>query len=107
MVVVYEVNLTVQPEIVEDYGSWLEKHIHEIMKIDGFISAQWMVREEDGDGGRWTILYTLRDRDALENYQANHAKRLIGEGLDRFGGKFEASRRIMQEKKAFEATGPA
>lgn len=106
MVVIYEVNVTAQSEIVDDYGAWLDAHIDEIMEIEGFISAQWMVREEDGAGGRWTILYTLRDREALSNYQEDHAKRLIGEGLDRFGGKFEASRRIMAQRKRFDGKNP-
>jgi len=101
MVVVYEVNLVVQKEIENNYAQWLDHHIEEIMEIDGFLSAKWMDLEEKGDDLRWTIIYILRDRKALTEYQEVHAPRLMSEGLRKFENKFEANRRVMVERKSY------
>ncbi|MCE2502760.1 MAG: DUF4286 family protein [Chlorobi bacterium] len=43
----YEVNIRVLNEIAEEYEAWLDQHIKEILKIDGFFSAEWFEVEED------------------------------------------------------------
>jgi len=59
--------------------------------------------DENGDSEkvRWTIQYRLRDRAALEAYQRDHAPTLIHEGQARFGGRFRASRRVLEPMKKF------
>lgn len=95
--IVYEVNLAVDPEIAEAYAAWLEPHIDEVLAVDGFTGAEWFeVDAPEGDARvRWSVQYRLRDRAALDAYFAEHAARLRGDGLTRFGGRFEATRRVM------------
>ncbi len=100
--IVYEVRAEVEAEVAEAYRHWLEPHIREILAIPGFMHAE--LHAEDGGDGRavWTVRYHLESRDALEQYLADHAPRLRAEGLARFGGRFTATRRVMELVQKFE-----
>lgn len=96
--VVYEVNLAVDADAAEAYAAWLAPHIDEVLAVPGFLSADWLEVEADGsaDGRRqWVVQYRVESREALEAYLREHAERLRGDGLERFGGRFEASRRVL------------
>ena len=103
--VVYEVNLAVDAEIAEAYAAWLGPHIDELLALDGFEAAEWLT--VDGPPGsapddgriRWCVRYRLRDRAALDAYLARHAARMRGDGLERFSGRFEASRRVLVPRR--------
>jgi UMP-CMP kinase len=43
-----------------------------------------------------TSVYRVAEREQLEDYFNNHAKRLRGDGLKAFAGKFSADRRVMK-----------
>ena len=94
--VIYEVNLTVDAEIANEYSAWLGPHIKEILELDGFLSAEWFeVEAEDEAHVHWCIQYRVKDRTALETYFVEHAERMRGDGLERFGERFTAERRIL------------
>ena len=102
--VIYEVNLAVDAEIADAYAAGLGPHIGEILALDGFLSAEWFEVEADGDGRvRWCVQYCLRDRAALQDYVDRHAARLRGDGLTRFEGRFEATRRVLRRHAVFQA----
>ena len=93
---IYEVSLTVDAEIADDYAAWLGPHIKEILGLDGFLSAEWFeVEIEDEEHVHWCIQYRVKDRTALETYFIEHAERMRGDGLERFGGRFTAERRVL------------
>lgn len=100
--VIYEVNLAVDRAIADAYAAWLTPHIDEILALDGFVSAEWWdvepAPETSGDRVRWCVQYRLRDRAALQAYFDEHAARLRGDGLDRFAGRFAATRRVLAER---------
>jgi quinol monooxygenase YgiN len=105
--IIYEVNLTVDPDIADEYAAWLRPHIAHILEIDGFLGAEWLDRDtadENGDSEkvRWSIQYRLRDRAALEAYQRDHAPPLIREGQVRFGGHFTTTRRVLALREALQ-----
>ena len=102
---VYEVDIAVDAAVAEDYAAWLGRHIREILALDGFLGADWFEVEGEETAGRvrWCVRYRLRDRAALQRYFDAHAARLRGDGLGRFGGRFEITRRIMTHRRAFEA----
>lgn len=101
-VVLYEVNLAVDAEIADACAAWLRPHIAEILRLDGFMGAEWFElepHEADGDARvHWCVQYRLPSREALQTYFDEHAARLRGDGMDRFAGRFEASRRVMTER---------
>jgi hypothetical protein len=93
--IIYEVNLTVTSG-ADTFAIWLADHIREILRIDGFISAEWCeVEGAPPEETQWCVHYRLQDRESLENYFTHHAERMRADGLQRFGGKFSATRRIL------------
>ena len=102
--IVYEVNLTVDREIADDYANWLGPHIEEMLALPGFESAEWLedvdYDEEEGAAPRWSVRYRLRSHDDLARYYEEHAERMRADGLDRFGTKFKATRRVLRVRGA-------
>lgn len=93
---IYEVNLAVDAGIADAYAAWLGPHIGEVLAVPGFVSAEWWaVDSASEDRVRWCVQYRVRDRTALDAYLDHHAARLRGDGLARFSGRFEASRRVL------------
>lgn len=96
---VYEVSLDVDAAIATEYLAWLRAHIDGICALPGFLGADLHeVNEPAPAAGRIALCvrYRLRDAAALEAYLREHAPRMRADGLARFGGKFEASRRVMR-----------
>ena len=104
--VVYEVNLAVDADVAGAYAAWLGPHIDEVLAVPGFVSAEWWAVEADpaappaGGRVRWCVQYRVESRAALQAYVDEHAERLRGDGLSRFGGRFEASRRVLVPEPA-------
>ena len=99
MSVVYEVNLDIDAAIANDYRAWLDGHVREILALPGFTGAQVceVLDPPAGDGRvALSVQYRLVDADALDAYLREHAPRLRGDGMARFGGRFTATRRIMR-----------
>jgi hypothetical protein len=101
--VIYEVNIAVDEDVLPAYMEWLAPHVREMLTFDGFLSAE--VTEPDGPGPfpvsdsgthrvRRTILYKVASLELLESYFSTHAARMREDGVARFGGKFEATRRV-------------
>ena len=94
--IIYEVNLTVNSGVADQYRRWLQEHIEEMLSLDGFEKAAWYeVEGEDMTKQLWSVHYYLKDRESLENYFETHAQRMRQEGRRRFAGKFSAHRRIL------------
>jgi len=112
---IYEVNLTVDGDVAPRYSSWLREHVRELLELDGFEAAVWYVRSEGGDAlpdtddptdpRAWTIHYQVRDREALQAYFDDHAEQFRREGLEKFGGHVETSRRVFRQQRLFHGQG--
>lgn len=100
--IVYEVNLLVDSDVADTYKEWLCKHIREILEIPGFLSAEWFLGESETDRIAWAIAYRLEDQVAMDRYLEEFAPAMRSDGLQRFGGKFEATRRILTLVDAFD-----
>ena len=104
-VLVYEVNLTVDADVAEAFAAWLPGHVAELLALPGFLGAEiFRVEEPAAEEGSvaLSVRYRLRDRAALDDYLRDHAARLRGDGLRRFDGRFQASRRVL-----LPAAGPS
>lgn len=94
----YEVNIDLDATVREAYFEWLEAHVAEIRALPGFTGAEvFEVLDPPSAPGRTTICvqYRLTGHDALDAYLRDHAPRLRADGLARFGGRFNASRRVL------------
>jgi hypothetical protein len=95
-VILYEVRIAVDREVAVEYRSWLEAHIQEILALPGFECAELLREEGTTERCIFVTHYWLRDRDALEGYMRDHAPRLRADGMQRFGGRFAAERRVLE-----------
>jgi len=98
-VIVYEVNLAIDASAADAYGAWLAEHVGEMLALPGFERAEWFeaVTPDPPDGRqRWVVQYRLASEAALDAYLRDHAPRMRADGLARFGGRFEASRRVLR-----------
>ena len=106
---VYEVNLEIDVHRSEEFERWLTPHIEEMLSFEGFMNAQWFSREPTDESNTqkvvlWTILYTLINRTAYEDYLNTHASRMRSEGMERFSSDFRASRRLLSYRTKFESS---
>lgn len=96
MTVIYEVNLIAEQSIAGEFADWLEGHVREMIALPGFVDAELAREEREAEQpAAFSVRYRLESRAALERYFAEHAERMRGDGLQRFGQQFSASRRIL------------
>lgn len=97
--VLYEVNIEVDASAHDEYRVWLRGHIAEILALPGFTGAKvFEVLDPPASAGRIALCvqYALKDQAALDDYLREHAPRLRADGMARFGGRFQASRRVLR-----------
>ena len=97
--IVYEVNLFVRREAEAEFRAWLPRHVREVLSLPGFTGARILEREQPpADEGEvaFCVQYELRDAQALEGYLREHAARMRADGLQRFGDRFRAERRVLR-----------
>lgn len=97
--VIYEVNIEVDAAAHDDYRAWLHDHIAEILALPGFTGAKlFEVLEPPPSAGRvgLCVQYALKSSQALDDYLRDHAPRLRADGMSRFGGRFQATRRVLR-----------
>ena len=94
--VIYEVNLIIHNEIYLDFYLWLVEHIGEMLTFNGFKEAkiQKDISENNDNKTRLTICYTIENMADIDDYLKTHAPAMRADGINRFGDKFSANRRI-------------
>ncbi len=94
--IIYEVNLSIHPSIVNDYLAWLKPHAEAMLQFTGFLSYELFRVDGEDDWQNYCVQYRLQSREALQSYFDTHAAVMRDDGLKRFGERFKASRRILQ-----------
>lgn len=94
--VLYEVNVRIAAGRAAEYRAWLGDHVAEMLGFDGFTEAEvWDDAEREDGAVHIVVHYRLRDRAALDAYLRDHAPRMRGDGLARFGDALTATRRVL------------
>lgn len=100
--IIYEVNIQLKKNIPENYWSWLDHHISQMLLFKGFIAAK--IFEEVMDQGTkseysrsLSVHYQIESLSHLEHYLAEHAEKMRAEGKEKFGSYFNATRRVLQK----------
>jgi len=98
--VIYEVNLRVDQEAAADFDAWLVPHVEQMLGFAGFEKASRWVRldppESENPSCWWTVHYEVESMEALQAYFDGPSAQMRGDGLARFGGRFEATRRVLK-----------
>jgi hypothetical protein len=100
--VLYEVNLEADAAIEGPFDTWLRDHIADLLQFDGFRSAE-ILEDTTAPPGRIRriVQYRLRDQAALDAYVNNHAPRMRDQGVQKFGDRFSADRRVLAHREEF------
>ena len=102
--VIYEVNLEISPEVANDYKIWLQKHILQMLEINGFSSYKLFAEKsqiiDSGSNNedktcKLVVHYEVDSKESLDEYLANQAKSMRGGIPKEFFGKFKAWRRVL------------
>jgi hypothetical protein len=100
--VLYEVNLDADAAIEGPFDTWLRDHIADVLQFDGFLSAEILGDDTAADGRiRRIVQYRLRDRQALDAYLRDQAPRMQAQGIEKFGDRFRAERRLLAHREEF------
>jgi quinol monooxygenase YgiN len=99
MALIYEVNLSVERAIADDFRAWLIDHVQDMLEQPGFSDARILEVLDVEDAGRvvFRTQYTLPDRAALDIYLREHAAGMRAAGVARFGDRFNATRHVLRD----------
>jgi len=101
--VLYEVNLEAEAGIEAPFDTWLRDHVADVLQFDGFLAAEVLDDDAEAPAGwvRRTVLYRLRNQAALDAYLQDHAPRMRQQGVEKFGDRYSARRRVLTHREEF------
>ena len=91
---IYNVTVNIDESIHAEWLVWIEQHIPEVLATGRFVSAkmtQVLVKEDMG-GVTYSIQYTAKTREDLDDYYKHDAEKLRGDGMKKFADKMLAFR---------------
>jgi len=91
---IYNVTINIDQSAHDEWLVWIKQHILEVLATGKFMSAkmtQVLVEEEMG-GTTYSIQYTAKTREDLDNYYKNDAEKLRSDGMKKFANKMVAFR---------------
>lgn len=91
---IYNVTLSIDKSIHEEWLEWIHHHIPEVLATGKFISAKLtqVLIEEEMEGVTYSIQYTAKSREDLDSYYKEDADRLRIAGTRKFADKMLAFR---------------
>ena len=94
---IYEVTINVDREIVDEFDAWLAHHVEEMSHASGIIHAEVLAPADNTEGRARRITQYYFDSDSdLEQYLADQPEPIEKSAIDRFEGRFDASRRVLR-----------
>lgn len=103
---IYNVTISIDESIHAEWLTWIEDHIPEVLATGRFISAkltQVLVEEEMG-GVTYSVQYTAKTREDLDNYYKHDADKLRTDGFKKFADKMLAFRTELRVINEFYPT---
>ena len=103
---IYNVTINIDESAHDEWLSWIQDHIKEVLDTGKFVSAkltQVLVEEEMG-GITYSVQYTAKTREDLDEYYRVDAPKLRGDGLKRFADKMVAFRTELKVVNEFYPT---
>jgi len=85
---IYEITAVVRPDLRDEYESYIDTHIPDLLETGAFQSADF----SRSSNGRYRIRYEARSREALDQYLAEHSARLRQLVAEAFPDGIEHSR---------------
>lgn len=97
--ITYEVQLTVESHLANDYLKWLKSHITQMLQVPGFIRCDWfqlleLETEEKIGTHVWILQYKVETRERLQKYFQDQAPVMRADGLKKFPQGVTIQRKI-------------
>lgn len=103
--ILYEVNLGIPIDIFDGCMAWLSPHIQQMLGFEGFLNAQLCedisTDNTDATERKITVVYLLDNEDNLQNYFTHHSKKMRSEIFERFGDRFNITRKTLKITNTF------
>ncbi|MGH1485857.1 MAG: DUF4286 family protein [Cellvibrionaceae bacterium] len=95
--IIYEVNLTAEKSIENEFRLWLKQHLNDMLNTGYFNDAIIYELESEQEDAKiqLTSHYKVESRARLEEYFKNKADEMRADGIKRFSNQFTATRRIL------------
>lgn len=103
---IYNVTINIDESVHKEWLVWMQSHIPEVLATGRFMSAkmtQVLVEEEMG-GVTYSVQYTAKTREDLDNYYKIDAPKLRSDGMKRFADKMVAFRTELKVVEEFYPT---
>ena len=100
---IYNVTINIDGSIHEEWLSWIQDHIQEVLATGSFVAAkltQVLVEEEMG-GVTYSVQYTANSREDLNEYYTIYAPKLRNESIQKFADKMISFRTELKVIKEF------
>ena len=99
--IIYNVTINIKKEVESEWIKWMkEEHIPDIMKTNHFNSWKMfkiLVPAGMPDEITYVVRYNTNSLEEYEEYARNEAPRLQSEHVEKYLGKFTASRAILED----------
>ena len=103
---IYNVTINIDDAVHDEWLTWMETHILEVLDTGKFISAKFtqVLVDEEMEGKTYSVQYTVNSREDLEAYYKEDADNLRIQGLKKFGDKMLTFRTELQLINEFYPT---
>ena len=96
--IIYNVTVNIDLDVHDEWLEWMKDiHIPDVMKTGHFIDYRLSKIIGESEGGiSYSIMYTAKNIQSLNEYQENHAPSLQKEHTEQYRGKFAAFRTLLE-----------
>jgi Domain of unknown function (DUF4286) len=97
--IIYSVTVTIEAAIESEWLDWMRRvHVPDVLRAGCFTEATiYKLVEPKSDDPTYVIQYQCSAMEEYQRYRDHFASALQKEHGDRFGGRFRASRQILEE----------
>ena len=103
---IYNVTINIDDRVHNEWLTWMETHILEVLNTGKFISAKLteVLVEEEMGGRTYSVQYTANTKEDLEDYYKEDAEILRMESAKKFGDNMLAFRTELKLIKEYYPT---
>ena len=97
--IIYEVNIQVAEKIYTKYIEWLDSHIIDMLRFEGFLKSKKFLDKNHSNNEYMyiTVHYYLKSLKYLENYLNNNAKKMRTISDEKFINNITITRRVLHD----------
>jgi hypothetical protein len=103
---IYNVTINIDDEVKDEWLTWMESHILDVLNTGKFVAAKLteVLIEEEMGGTTYSVQYSAKTKEDIQNYYKEDAQRLRADGMRKFGDKMVAFRTELRLIKEFYPT---